>query len=167
MEIKQFAAPVELLLTIPTSALPAGEDGSKLVVSYWDGKTWTDQKTTARKDGATIELKVSLTHFSTYGVLYKGVSDRPRPAASVGAGSFSARPIFSASGQAFVVYAGGSSAQLEAVAAEAGATGVWVQNTAGKFFLLVVKGPAFLRQEFDAAFPTGFAGTTAMTLVRS
>ena len=167
VEIPQFSAPVELTLTIPGNALPTGEDGSKLVISYWDGKTWSDLVTTARRDGNSVVLTTALQHFSTYGVLYRGTSDRPKPAASVGAGTFSARPVFSASGQAFVVYASGSAEQLEAAAATAGATGVWVQDTNGKFFLLVVRGPAFLRQEFEAAFPLGFAGSTAMTLVRS
>ncbi len=149
------------------TALPEGETGQKLVISHWDGKKWNDQVTSTRLIGTDVELSVNLEHFSTYAVLYNGGGTAaPKPTAAGGPGTFSGTPIFSPTGQAFVVFAGGSSAQLEASAGTAGATGVWVQNSAGRFFLLVVRGPAFLRREFDEAFPTGFAGTTAMTLVR-
>lgn len=166
IELKQFVRPVELTLVIPAVTLPDGEKGQKLVIAHWDGKQWTDLPTKTHLAGFDVELTVELSHFSTYAVLYNGGS-APKPAAATGAGTFSARPIFSPGGQAFVVFAGGTSAQLEAAGAAAEATGVWVQNGAGKFFLLVIRGPEFLRREFDAAFPTGFAGTTAMTLVRS
>lgn len=169
IDLKSFAKPVELRLRIPASALPVGETGQNLVISHWDGQKWNDLVTSTRLIGTDVELSVNLSHFSTYGVLYNGggaAAPAPKPTASVGAGTFAGTPIFSPTGQAFVVYAGGSSAQLEASAGTAGATGVWVQNSAGRFFLLVVRGPAFLRREFDEAFPAGFAGTTAMTLVR-
>ena len=167
IELKSFLKPVELRLRIPAAALPEGETGQKLVISHWDGKKWNDQVTSTRLIGTDVELSVNLEHFSTYAVLYNGGGTAaPKPTAAGGPGTFSGTPIFSPTGQAFVVFAGGSSAQLEASAGTAGATGVWVQNSAGRFFLLVVRGPAFLRREFDEAFPTGFAGTTAMTLVR-
>ncbi|MGE3857126.1 MAG: hypothetical protein AB7G21_09245 [Dehalococcoidia bacterium] len=166
LELKQFDKPVELTITVPAGALPEGEDGSKLVISYWNGTSWEDQVTKSRKDGGSVILTTELSHFSTYGVLFNGGGAPPRPAPSVGSGTFSGRPIFSESGQAFVVYGGGSSAQLEAAAKAAGATGVWAQDAGGTFRLLVVGGPAFLRAEFDAAFPAGFTSTSAMTLVR-
>ena len=103
-------------------------------------------------------------HFSAYGVLYRGGPAKPTTA--VGSGTFSGTPAFSASGQAFVVFSGGSTDQLEAAAAAVEAKGVWAQDANGRFTLLVVRGPAFLRKDFDAGFPSGFATTVAMTLVR-
>ncbi|MDO8678734.1 MAG: hypothetical protein Q7R30_09250, partial [Acidobacteriota bacterium] len=81
-------------------------------------------------------------------------------------GGFAAPPLFGASGQAAVVFLGGSVDQLDAAAAGAGATGVWVQDSGGAFQLLVVRGPSFLRDGFTARFPGGFTTATAATLLR-
>ena len=81
-------------------------------------------------------------------------------------GGFAAPPVFGASGQAAVVFLGGSVDQLEAAAASAGATGVWVQDSGGAFQPLVVRGPSFLRDGFTARFPGGFTTATAATLIR-
>ncbi|MDA0302691.1 MAG: hypothetical protein O2822_09205, partial [Chloroflexi bacterium] len=67
---------------------------------------------------------------------------------------------------ALAVFGGGTVAQLEVAAREAGATGVWAQDSAGRFVLLVVDGPAFINEPFRAAFAAGLAGSTAVTLAR-
>ncbi|MEI7926140.1 MAG: CAP domain-containing protein [Chloroflexota bacterium] len=81
-------------------------------------------------------------------------------------GVFVSTPIFDARGTGFAVFSGGSLVQLEAAAQASGATGVWAQDAMGAYQLLVVGGPAFLKAPFTAAFPSGFAGATALTLVR-
>lgn len=81
-------------------------------------------------------------------------------------GVFVSTPIFDARGTGFAVFSGGSLVQLEAAAQASGATGVWAQDAMGAYQLLVVGGPAFLKAPFTAAFPSGFTGATALTLVR-
>ncbi len=82
-----------------------------------------------------------------------------RPAAAQTSGSFVSAPVFNTAGISF--------AGLEAAAQVNGATGVWAQDRSGAYALLVVNGPAFLKSSFTAAFPSGFSGPTAMTLVRA
>ena len=76
---------------------------------------------------------------------------------------FSNRPTFTADGLANVVFMGGTVDQLELAAAIAGASGVWAQDSAGAFQVLVVRGPAFLKDAFKARLP-GSLGPTAVTL---
>jgi len=82
-------------------------------------------------------------------------------------GRFGAPPAFTASGQAFAVFLGGSVAQLRVAAAAAGAGGVWVQDSDGVYRLLVVDGPAFLGADFEARFPAGFTAATSVILTRT
>lgn len=87
-----------------------------------------------------------------------------------GGGSFGGTVTFSDGGFAMAVYRG-SIDDLETAAGAAGATGVWVQDATGRFQLLPVRGPVFLRSGFAAAFPAAagapaFAQMTAVTLVR-
>lgn len=91
-----------------------------------------------------------------------------QPAASTTTATrgFAAPVVFGSSGQALAVFAGGTAAQLEASAAASGASGVWVQDAAGTFRLLIVGGAAFLRDEFVSAFPGGLTTNSAVTLVR-
>ena len=81
------------------------------------------------------------------------------------AGTFASAPAYSTSGQAAVVFRGGTVDQLEAAARLTSAGGVWAQSPNGAFQLLVVDGPAFLRDAFKAQFPAGFSSSTAVTLV--
>lgn len=81
-------------------------------------------------------------------------------------GSFVAAPTFTTSGLAFVVFTGGTVAQLETAARGSGASGVWAQDTTGALQLLVVGGPTFLTEPFRARFSNGFFGATALTLTR-
>lgn len=87
-------------------------------------------------------------------------------AAQTGTG-FATPPNFGAGGQAAVVFLGGSVDDLEAAARASGANGAWAQDAEGRFQLLVVGGPAFLRDDFAARFPAGFATATALTLTRA
>ena len=89
-----------------------------------------------------------------------------RAAAETATGTFSAPPKFGANGLAFAVFAGGTVEQLETAAGAAGASGVWAQDSTGAQQLLVVGGPAFLRDPFKAKIPNGFAGATAVALIR-
>jgi len=83
-----------------------------------------------------------------------------------GAGAFVTPPVFSSSGTALTIFAGGTVDQLEASAKAAGATGAWVQDWTGRPRLLVIGGPAFLTEQFRTAFATGIASATAVTLTR-
>lgn len=87
-------------------------------------------------------------------------------AAVASPGTFASAVVFAPSGQALVVFTGGSPEQIEAAARAVGATGVWVQDGAGTFRLVVVNGPTFLRDQFRAAFPIGLSGNVAVTIVR-
>ena len=88
------------------------------------------------------------------------------PPVSGGSGTFAAAPIFSTNGQALVIFSGGSVDQLEASATSSSAKGVWVQDSTGAYQLLVVGGPAFLKDQFKAKFATGWSTNTPMTLTR-
>jgi len=81
-------------------------------------------------------------------------------------GAFAQPVRFSSSGVSLTVFPGGAVQQLEAAADAVGASGVWVQDSGGQFRLLVVDGPVFLRQQFQASFPGGLAPNHAVTLVR-
>jgi len=81
------------------------------------------------------------------------------------AGTFAGTPNFGTGGQAAAVFLGGSVQQFEAAARGAGANGAWVQDGDGQFQLLIVDGPAFLRDAFVTHFPSGFA-SIAVTLTR-
>jgi hypothetical protein len=86
------------------------------------------------------------------------------PGRAAGPG-FAGSPVFSSSGMAQVVFQGGTLEDLEAAAQGAGANGVWAQGPDGSFQLLVVGGPAFLKDGFRARFPNGLA-VAAVTLTR-
>lgn len=81
----------------------------------------------------------------------------------IGGGSIS----FGPSDSLTTVFSDGMVDQLEASARGRLASGVLVQDAAGNFRLLVVGGPVFLKEQFQAAFPNGFLGPTAVTLTRS
>lgn len=80
------------------------------------------------------------------------------------AGTFAGTPNFGSGGQAAAVFLGGSVEQLEAASRAVGANGAWVQDGAGQFQLLIVDGPAFLRDAFVTRFPGGFTSALAVTL---
>jgi hypothetical protein len=86
--------------------------------------------------------------------------------AAAQANGFAATPTFGAGGQAAAVFLGGAVDDLEAAARTSGANGVWAQDGEGRFQLLVVGGPAFLRDGFAERFPGGFASAVAVTLTR-
>ena len=83
-----------------------------------------------------------------------------------GSGGFVAAPIFSPSGQALVIFGGGTVDQLEGASSSAKATGAWVQDVSGTYRLLVVGGPTFLKDQFKASFPAGLSANTVATLTR-
>ena len=120
------------------------------------------QSAVSLPDG-TVVLMGGTTEF---GPLDSIESYRPAAVAPRGAGTFLAPPVFSASGIALVIFAGGNTDQLEAVARAAGATGVWVQDVDGAPRLLVVGGPTFLNETFRAAFARGLGSSTVLMLTR-
>ncbi|MDA1004529.1 MAG: protease inhibitor I42 family protein [Chloroflexi bacterium] len=84
------------------------------------------------------------------------------------AGAFVSPPVFS-SGEpsfAFVVFTGGTVAQLEGALRSVGATGAWAQSASGAFVLYIVSGPAFVNAPAVAAVPGNFERMTALTLVK-
>ena len=85
----------------------------------------------------------------------------PRPS-----GNFVSTPNFGTASTALAVFTGGTVAQLEAAAKNAGASGVWVQDSSGSFALLVVAGPAFINDAFRARFTSGLPTNSAVTLTK-
>ncbi len=81
-------------------------------------------------------------------------------------GTFARTPAFSGAGQAAAVFLPGSVEDLERAAKVAGATGAWVQDGTGAFHLMLVGGPAFLKEGFSARFAGGFTTATPVTLTR-
>lgn len=82
-------------------------------------------------------------------------------------GTFAASPTFSAGSQAGVVFLGGTIDQLEAASSAAGPSGAWAQDASGGFQLLLIGGPAFLKDALKARFPGGFPSASAITLTRT
>jgi hypothetical protein len=77
---------------------------------------------------------------------------------------FAAAPVYSASKLAQAVFNGGTVAQLEAAVGGGNGSGVWAQDAQGNFVLYIVNG-GFVNDVFKAAFPNGFSGVTAVTVV--
>lgn len=84
-------------------------------------------------------------------------------------GCFATTPAFSSGNPqlAQTVYNGGTLAHLDACLRGVGATGAWAQTSTGQFVLYIVGGPAFANAAFTSAFPNGFSGVVALTLVRN
>ncbi|MDP2326515.1 MAG: dienelactone hydrolase family protein [Dehalococcoidia bacterium] len=91
------------------------------------------------------------------------------PASYVGAqtAGFVSPPVFSKLGVAYVVFLGGSIEELEGATAASGASGAWAQDTTGRFSQLAIGGPSFVSDRFRATYAAGFAGPTAIVLIRS
>ncbi|MDA0300974.1 MAG: hypothetical protein O2822_00460 [Chloroflexi bacterium] len=127
---------------------------------------------TAPARTGTLQFRVAVSDGSpavatdTVSVLVSTSSPTPPPAPVVQTGRFAATPVFTAGGQALVVFRTGNVEQLEAAARSAQAGGVWVQDASGAYRLLILDGAAFIRQDFVARFPGGFPGDIAVTLVR-
>ena len=87
---------------------------------------------------------------------------------AVPSGTFITTPAFSSGAPqlAQVVFGGGTLAQLDAAMGSVGATGAWAQSSTGEFVLYISDAPAFANAPVQAAFPMGFAGPRALTLVR-
>ena len=83
---------------------------------------------------------------------------------ATGPGTFAAAPVYSASKLAQAVFNGGTVAQLETAVTGGNGTGVWAQDAKGVFVLYIGNG-GFVNDAFKAAFPNGFAGVTAVTVV--
>ena len=91
----------------------------------------------------------------------------PASPANAQATGFASPPVFSKVGVAYVVFLGGSVADLEAAAAASGASGVWAQDATGRYSRLIFGGPSFVNAPFRLAFADGFAGPTGVYLTRS
>ena len=166
--ITAFADTVDLTMTVPPGALPNGAAPGDFVIAFFDKGAWVELKTTAMfESNEVLVLKADVNHFTPFAVIYKkGGSTTTPPVATTGTGRFITTPVLGAGGLALAVFGGGSVDQLEAATGDIAARGVWVQDRTGAFHLLVVNGPAFLRREFASFFPSGFPGTTAVTITK-
>ena len=63
------------------------------------------------------------------------------------------------------VFNGGTVAQLGTALASASATGVWAQDAKGNFVAWIGGAPDSVNKPFMDAFPNGFTGATALTVV--
>jgi hypothetical protein len=127
---------------------------------------------TAPTRTGTLQFRVAVTDgtpdvvMDTVSVTVSNSSPTPTPVAVVQTGRFASTPVFTGTGQALAVFRSGTVAQLEAAARGAGASGVWVQDSAGRYQLLILDGATFIRDSFVAQFPAGFPGDLAVTLIR-
>ncbi|MGE3858332.1 MAG: YDG domain-containing protein [Dehalococcoidia bacterium] len=160
-----FDQPAQIEVVLPAGSTDVSASPDSYVIVFWDGSTWSELPTrvTIEADGS-VRLSAEALHFTLFAVVRRGTVPVVPGASS---GAFAAPPVFGASGQAFAVYRGGDVETLEAAVRGVGGTGVWVQDAGGAFRLLIAGGPAFLRDEFVAAFPGGLGPAVAVTLVRS
>ena len=86
------------------------------------------------------------------------------PGIGVGLGLFAAPPAFSSGKLALSVFNGGTVGQLDSALAALAANGAWAQDSNGVFRVYILNGGA-VNDSFRAAFPNGFAGRVALTLV--
>ena len=83
---------------------------------------------------------------------------------SPGKGTFASAPVYAMSKLASTVFFGGTAAELDAALITTAASGAWVQDRNGMFFLYIVGG-GFVNGAFKAAFPTGLPNPSALTVV--
>ena len=83
---------------------------------------------------------------------------------SPGKGTFASAPVYAMSKLASTVFFGGTAAELDAALITTAASGAWVQDSNGMFFLYIVGG-GFVNGAFKAAFPTGLPNPSALTVV--
>jgi hypothetical protein len=92
----------------------------------------------------------------------------PTGTTPTGDGSLTA-PSFGTGTVGAAVFAGGTVAQLSAQVTAAGGTSVWAQTSAGtwvRYNTLATGATAFVNNAFNAAFAGGFAGPTAVFVVK-
>jgi hypothetical protein len=89
----------------------------------------------------------------------------PPTASSTAKGTLASAPAFDGTGRALAVFNGGTPTQLSTEGTKVGAKGVWVQDADGMYRLLVIGGPAFLNDDFNAKFPNGL-GVASVLLVK-
>lgn len=117
--------------------------------------------TTASSGSEVISASVAITGAAPTG----SSPGTTTPAPAAGAGSFAAAPVFSAAGLAQSVFNGGTVKQLADAVTAAKGTGVWAQDSKGNFVAFIIGAPDSVNAAFNAAFPNGFAGVTAVTVV--
>ena len=102
-------------------------------------------------------------------LLGTALAPRSEALAQAPCGTFATQPAFSSGNPqlAQVVFNCGTAAQLDAALRSVGATGVWAQSSTGMFHVYIVGAPSFANAPFLTAFPSGFAGLVALTLVKT
>ncbi|MGE3856822.1 MAG: hypothetical protein AB7G21_07680 [Dehalococcoidia bacterium] len=138
-----------------TSVALVQTNGSVIVSADWNE---TGTSATAATCASPGSQQISTT--ASVG----GGGGTPGGGGTTGPGTFAQTPVFSSTGLAQVVFNGGTLAQLESALTSVGAEGAWGQSSNGQFHLYIVGG-GFVNDGFRAAFPNGFSGVTAMTLV--
>lgn len=93
-----------------------------------------------------------------------GAAVTPPPAS--GDGTFASPPSFGTGAIGSAVFNGGTVAQLAAAVTAAGSTSVWTQDANGTWRAYVVGAAAFVNAGFNTAFASGFAGATAVFVVK-
>ena len=148
---RSFSVPV------PESFVLLGTRPGDLKVAWWDGTRWAQvpSRTSVSPDG-TFAVTATTDALGVFAVLY-----------APGAGRIQGFGGFSTEGAGLGVFAGGDVATLANAAGLNDADGVWVQDAAGNYRLLVVGGPAFLGDEFSPNFADGIGPSTAVTLMQT
>lgn len=102
----------------------------------------------------------------TQSVTLSATGTTPTPTPTPGDGTFASAPTFGTGTAGMAVFNGGTVEQLAAAVTAAGGTSVWVQDANGTWRVMVVGAAAFINAGFNASFPTGFAGATAVSVVK-
>lgn len=151
---------MRLTLNVDASQVLSGTPAGDLKAAGWDStaRRWVfiPAQSVANADGS-FTLTADVEYFGVVATIYVP-----------GAGQIAAFNGYSAHGAGFGVFAGSPvTSTLGHAAALNQADGVWLQDEDGSFRLLIIGGPAFLVQEFEAVFARGIAPNTAVTLVQT
>lgn len=146
-----FAVPVTLTFTVPPEDMPAGLQEDALLLSFWNGSSWTFVPATIRlgADGSAT-LVTQATHFTLFQIT--GVPDDW--------GTFSPAP--DSARLSLTVWQGGSLDVFES--ALSGAAG-WV-IVEGRWFSYIPGAPVLVNDPFQALFGDGVPRSTPLVVVR-
>lgn len=136
--ITSFETPIALEFTLPASSVPEGATGDTLVLTFWNGTSWTEvEGTVTRNEDGSYTVTASVDHFTIFSVIH-----HPER------GTFTVPP---AVGLTLTAWNGGDYATL---AARLGAGNVAWHLEDGRWAPYVSEAPAFV----NAAFRDRFVG---------
>jgi len=149
--ITSFNEPIELEFTLPASSVPDGATGDTLVLTFWNGTSWTEiEGTVTQNPDGTFTVTASVDHFTFFSVQHHP-----------GRGTFSVAP---GPGLTLTTWNGGTYAMLEARLGQGGSAWVMVD---GQFRGYHVGAPGFVSVRFRSHFAgSSVPAATPLVVVR-